>query len=328
MKTIRILVNLVYDGWSAGDLETGVGGTEEKVIELARELAKSYKVIVYHNGIHGTFDNVVYEDYKKFKPWEYSDVFISVKSRSTLLQTINTKKVIHFTSDIEDWSDYIPHDIDRVVTISDYHSSRMKPKNLPLQRLYIWADLERLDRNKVDKEEGSMLYCSSFDRGLEDLLTHWDEVKEKLKLNKLYVTYGWNFIDGMIKQNPQMQLWKEKLQKLMDREDIVQLGRISNDEMCKMYWKCKYWCLPCNNPDGELFCLNAVKSQYCESIPVVRRVGGMLETVNEFIDFDALLGQKVGQDTFNKNSIKNNKQYVIDNFDMNKQVKKWIELLN
>ena len=180
----------------------------------------------------------------------------------------------------------------RDIRISDWHKSRMKPEGFPFTTLYLWADLERLDRNKVEKEPNTMLYSTSYDRGLEHLLRSWGTVKEKLKLDKLYLTYGWDFLDGMIAGNPGMQEWKKMMLKLMEQQGIEQLGRLSNDEMCKMYWKSEYWCLPCNNPDTELFCINAVKAQYCEAKPVVRRIGGLQETVNEFIDFDNLVGQK------------------------------------
>lgn len=320
---IRIYTNLVYEGWNAQDLETGIGGSEEKIIELARELAKKHDVEVYHNGAHGTFDKVKYVDFRDFKPWEHSDVFISFKARQMLLQSINADKIFHFTADIEDWSNFDIQNVDQVVTISNWHTSRMGKGNIPINKLYLWADLERLDKNKVKKKKGTALYCSSFDRGLEELLVKWPYVKEKLGLKKLYVTYGWDFINKVIKGNPRMQEWKKRMIKLLEQDGIEQLGRLTNDEMCKMYWKSEYWIHPCNAPDNELFCINAVKAQYAECKPLVRRVGGMLETVHTFMDWDELMGEKVGKSTLN---LEKNKKYVVENFDMKKQVKKFENL--
>ena len=91
-----------------------------------------------------------------------------------------------------------------------------------------------------------------------------------------------------------------------------------------MYWKSEYWVLPLNNPQSELFCLNAIKAQYCGSIPVVRRVGALQETVNQFIDWDKLLGEKVGQDNFTKKSIKENKDHA-SKFGMKEAIQRWNE---
>lgn len=326
-KTIRVVANIVFEGWSAEDIETGIGGSEEKLIEWARELAKDFDITIYHNGVHGTFSGVKYVDFKKFKPWEYSDIFISFKDRPALLQSINSKKIFHWTSDIENWEFRIQN-VDKIFVISDWHKSRMQTAGIPLQTLYLWADLKRLDKNKVKKQKGTMLYCTSYDRGLEDLLRQWKTIKEKLKLKTLYITYGWEFWDRVNKGNPQAQGWKKMMMKLMEQKGIKILGRLTNDQMCKYYWKAEYWCLPCNAPDNELFCINAVKAQHCECIPVVRRIGGLQETVNRCIDFDSLVGEKVGVDTFTQGSIKQNKAYVVKHFNMNTQIEKWKKILN
>ena len=76
-----------------------------------------------------------------------------------------------------------------------------------------------------------------------------------------------------------------------------------------------------------MFCINAVKAGYCECKPVVRRVGGLQETVNKFIDFDELVGQKASKSRFTKKSVEENKKYVLQLFDMNKQMDKWRKIL-
>jgi hypothetical protein len=327
MKTIKIYSNIVLGGWSADSLENRSGGSEEKMIELAKELAKDNKVIIYHNGKHGKFEGVEYQEHLSFKPYEPFDVFISFKNRDILKQSINAKKIIHFTTEIENWKDWELEQVDKVVTISDFHTSRMMPKSPKIEKIYLWADFERLERNKVDKEEGSMLYCSSLDRGLEQLLSVWGTVMDKLKLKKLYITYGWNTIDLMIRNNPKLLDWKNHMLKLMEQKGIEFLGQVSQDEISKYYWKSQYWCLPLNNPDSELFCINAIKSEYCNSIPLVRRIGALTETVNNYLDFDGLLGEKVGQDKFPENAIEENRKYA-QKFNLKDQVQKWRQLIN
>lgn len=323
---IKFYTNVVFAGWTARDLETGIGGSEEKLIELAKELAKKHDVTIYHNGEHGDFDGVKYRAFSDFKSWEDCDMFVSFKNKEKLGLSINANKIVHWTTEIEpEWPTYMLDNVDNIVCISDYQKRRMGGHEKAITG-YLWADTDRLNRNKVEKEEGSMLYSSSFDRGLEELLGNWGRIKEALKLKKLYITYGWDFIDSMIRSNPQMIPWKNKMEELMKQEGVELLGRLSNDEMCKMYWKSQYWCLPLSNPDSELFCINAIKAQYCNAIPVVRRIGALQETVHEFIDWDSLLGQKVGMSNFKKSGLKDNKKFAAK-FNLHDKVKEWETLM-
>lgn len=322
---IKFHVNLVYGGWSPKNIETGIGGSEEKLIELAGALAKEHDVTVYMNGEHCNYKGVEYKDHREFKPWEKHDVFVSFKSRGMIHQSINAKKVIHWSTEIEpDFKRFEFANVDRIIPISKYHQSQLTPEHKKIEYSYLWADLKRLDENKCDKEKGTILYSSSFDRGLDQLLSSWGTIREKLDVNKLYITYGWDFIDKLILADPSKASWKTKIQELLKQEGIEMLGRISNDEMCRMYWKSEYWCLPLNNPQAELFCINAIKAQYCNAIPVVRRIGALSETVNEFLDFDNLLGEKASISTFK--SLKENKKFAKE-FSLANKLKEWQKIM-
>ena len=49
--------------------------------------------------------------------------------------------------------------------------------------------------------------------------------------------------------------------------------------------------------------------------------------MNEFIDFDNLVGQKASSSLISDDWKEKNKQYAIDNFDMKKQIEKWKKVL-
>ena len=319
MKKIAFYTNLVYGGWSPRDLETGIGGSEEKLIELARELAKKHDVTIYMNGEHGDFDGVKYRAHKEFKAWDKLDLFVSFKARHILKLSINADMIVHWSTEIEpEWQEWELNNVDYIYAISNFHKSHFKQA----ETSYLWADLERLDKNKVKKKNGTMLYSSSYDRGLEELLANWGMVKEKLELDTLYITYGWEFIDKLIKTNPAMIAWKDRMLALMDQEGIEPLGKLTNDDMCKKYWESEYWALPLNNPQSELFCINAIKAQYCGAMPVVRRIGALQETVKNFIDWDQLKGEKASMSKTGKVDKK-----FASQFNLVDAVQRWEELL-
>lgn len=328
-KLITFYTNLVHGGWSAMDLEKGIGGSEEKLIEFARALAgRGHEVRVYMNGVHGAFDNVYYLPHKMFNPMQKTDLYVSFKAGHTLLNTINAERVAHWTTEIEaEWPKFLLGNVGKVFTISKYHNARMRPESDKIQPIYLWADLERLDKNQVPKEKGTMLYASSFDRGLEELLTHWPKIKEKLGVHTLNVTYGWDFMVNLLKANPRLNSWKVKMDGLLKQEGVNLIGRLSNDDMCKQYWKNEYWVLPLNNPDSELFCINAIKAQYCNAIPVVRKIGALQETVGECINFDELLERPNQKSTFKKGSLERNKKHAAK-FTLDAAIKNWSKALD
>lgn len=326
-KTISIYTNLVHGGWSPLDLEKGIGGSEEKLIEFAKKLVeRGHEVRVYMNGQQGVFDKVWYLPHNLFNPFQHVDVFISFKAAHTLLNSINADKILHWTTEVEpEWAKFMLESVDQVVTISNYHNAKMKPESPKFKPIYLWADFDRLARNKVPKKKGTMLYASSFDRGLEELLIHWPTVKEKLKIHTLNVTYGWDFMINMFKANPKLKEWREKMDRLLRQDGVNLIGRLSNDDMCKEYWRAEYWALPLSNPDSELFCINAIKAQYCGAIPVVRKIGALQETVNECINFDEILGRPNQKSTYTKGSIERNKKHAA-RFTLEAALKEWGKL--
>jgi len=325
---IKVYTNLVAEGWNGESLNTGCGGSEEMLIELMRELAKKgHDITIYHNGEHGVYDGVKYCDHRDFNPWEFSDVFISFKARGILRQSINANKILHWSHEIEPKLQQSELEgLDNFLCVSEYHKRNIEPDSEKVVVMYNHFDKERMDRNKVKREKGSLLYCSSLDRGLEELLNEFPKIKKAMGVKKLYITYGWDFINQVIKRNPSMIVWKDKMEKLIAQDGIEFVGRLSYDDMCKMYWKAEYWCLPLNNPQSELFCINAAKANGAGCKPLVRRIGALQETVQFYYDFDKIKGDKVGNHNFPKGSIKKNKEFAL-NFTLEKNVERWEELM-
>lgn len=325
--TINIYTNIVNGGWSPWDLETGLGGSEEVLIQFASYIAdQGHNVTVYHNGKHGKFKGVKYKGHEEFKSYIFSDVFIAFKNREILNKTVKAKKKYFWTTEIlKNLTDRFYNNVDAVYTISDYHKSTMLKKHDKLKSQYLWFDKKELDKSFAPKKN-IMLYSSSFDRGLEQLLINIDKLQKKLEFDKLVITYGWDFWDKANKGNSRAQQWKNKMLKLMDNKIVEVKGRLSRDKIHKQYWQAKYWALPLNNPESELFCINAVKAQYCEAIPVVRKIGALTETVNDHYDFQQLLGDKTRISPINTDSVINNKEHALK-FEINKQIPKWWKVL-
>lgn len=136
------------------------------------------------------------------------------------------------------------------------------------------------------RDTKTIVYGSSYDRGLEHLLKMWPDVLKEVPDAKLRIFYGWDLFDMGYKDNPERMAWKEKMNKLMEQEGITHLGRISHEAVKVEFENAGIWAYPCHF--GEISCITAMKAQAYGAWPVVVNYAALKETVQygEKIDGD------------------------------------------
>jgi hypothetical protein len=295
MQKIKILTNHIPCGWQAKDIHTGLGGSEEAIILFATALQKTgnfevYCYITFPEELKGTdyyeVSGVTYFNRSTFNPNHTmeDDIFIAWKEKLILKGSMLPKKAIFWSSEIDyPWQN---NKYEEFIHISDYHKNRNVSMPTNKKTIPLGVDLDVLNQNKTEKETNTILYCSSLDRGLITLLEDWEKIKTKNPDLKLFYTDNGrknihNFWDSWSSKN-----FFRKLEELSKQKDVINVGLLNQNEMAKMFWRCEYWCLPLNNAESELFCLNAIKSKYCSCIPIVKKIGALQNTVDDFIDYD------------------------------------------
>jgi glycosyltransferase involved in cell wall biosynthesis len=280
MKIILITENLP-ETWKPDEIDTFLGGSQECVVSFAEALVNNgYSVEVQtltdencankdvilceRNGVKYELNTV-----ERFTPDSTLIVFKTQLS-------FNHPKSIYWSSDIESQ----PPGYEKYVCLTEFHKLKCGWENSLV--IPHGIDFKSLDSNWVERDEDAMLYSSSPDRGLAILIQNWLRIKEHFPKLKLYVTYGMKLFEMFSKR-------KIDISNLNETHDIYYLGEIPKNEIESLYWKCKYWCLPLNNPNSELFCLNAVKAQYCGCIPVVIWNGALRDTVRSYIPFEKFI---------------------------------------
>lgn len=123
----------------------------------------------------------------------------------------------------------------------------------------------------------TVIYGSSYDRGLQHLLQIWPEVIKEVPDAKLRIFYGWDLFDRVFGNNPERQAWKDKMNKLMDQPGITHLGRISHGSCITEHENAGIWAYPAHF--GEISCITAMRAQAYGSIPVVVDYAALEETV-------------------------------------------------
>lgn len=290
MKNIAIITENFLHPWSPNDIEKFLGGSQECTVYLAEALQRAgYVVSVFLSGptVCKTElrNGISYQDFSLFDlchPWDTIILFkINPLEDDPRLENIN---IIFWSSDVEK---YVLNDryIKKRVCLTEYHRERNEWRigERNTDGAFVIPHGTYKGRTGV-KKPNTMLYCSSPDRGLETVIRNWEKILMWCPSMKLYVTYGYKIAEDIgVSVAKQAE---DSLKKICNELDIEYKGNVDRKEMESLYETCEYWVLPLNNPDSELFCLNAIKAQNCGCIPVVYKKGALTETVGNYIDFD------------------------------------------
>lgn len=319
---IKIYSNNVAGGYKPENFNKGLGGSEEALYIVAKGLAKNHHVSVFYPDSDDVdtakyFDGVWWHPFKDYNHAEEHDVFISFKNRNIWKYDINAKKKIHWSIEVDPI--FPSAQVDTFLSCTDFHaarnfwfeSSKHKVLGLPVQDQYY--------RTQGSEKENAMLYCSSPDRGLIHLLNDWEEISKNHEGIKLKVAYGFDIFDRIMKGNPNSQSFKSHVFSLMRQENVEYLGWLDKSALDIEYQRCKYWSMPLNNPESELFCLNAVKAQLSGAIPVINRVGALQNTCKTWIDHDDFVKGGVKAD--------NNPDLDFKDFQEDNIVEQWENLI-
>lgn len=127
-KSIAIFCGEGYEEWGPHTMEKGMGGSEEAVIYLSRELSRlGYKVTVYGEVDHLTTDTTVNDEYKViYRPWrsidwrDEFDVFVAWRNPS-ILPKVNARVKLADIHDVIPKTTVKPYPDVTYMFKTDYH---------------------------------------------------------------------------------------------------------------------------------------------------------------------------------------------------------------
>jgi glycosyltransferase involved in cell wall biosynthesis len=234
-------------GWSPWSER--IGGSEEFVVETSLRLKeRGHEVAVYHNGRHGIYEGVQYKERTEYL----------VDSGGGVAVNINYPDLRPLEPTVY-WTSLYPeagHDLSafrKVLAISNWQiaNSGIVHDDIGLLPPGYNSDAIR----PGDKIPKTVLYSSSPDRGLENLVRAWPEVIKEHPDAQLILTYGAN----------------------VDLPNCTCLGSVSSGEMIELYNTTDIWCHPCSG--GELYCKSGIEAQAAGCWPVYFPVMALSETV-------------------------------------------------
>jgi glycosyltransferase involved in cell wall biosynthesis len=291
VKNNRVVIFCGYQNtpWSPASVKSGVGGSEEAVINMANELTSlGWLVDVYNYCTKpGNYDGVEYFNY-----WEYDnsmpcDVFIAWRNNSFIEYAPKDCKAKYvWCHDVQKPSAWIPERterIDKIFVLSEFHRQNLPdikddkffitrngidPKQFPLGMTE--ADLKR--------DPYKCIYASSPDRGLEHVLASWAEIKKAVPEATLDIYYGFTkHADEANRDNEHWHQFKAKIAEGIQQPGITWKGMVGHMELADAFLHAGLWLYPCHF--DEISCITGMKAQASGAIPVYTDVGALPETV-------------------------------------------------
>lgn len=286
-KRIDIYCGTTAESWSPKSIDQGIGGSEEMVINLAKELSKNNKVTVWNrcSTDEGEYDGVTYINYEDFDVKE-TDILIVWRIPQMLLthdlQKVKARKFL-WLHDTVNPLDVLPYCLgfEKILTLSEYHRDYYEGFCPPELRDKFIVTRNAVDYSlfdqKVERDPYTMVYGSNYSRGLQELLQLWPKIKLSVPEAKLRIFYGWQLHEKSMSKE-EFESYKEQMEELMNQEGITHLGRISHKECAKEMLGAGIWAYPCIQ-FNEVSCITAMKAQIGGAIPVVIPKAALNETV-------------------------------------------------
>jgi len=267
-------------------LTEGVGGSEEAVINLSRELTKlGWNVTVYNNcGKGGEWDGVKYRPFWEYNVRDKQDWTILWRHPKPCDYNPNSKIAVdmHDVLKSGEFTDERLAKIDKVFVKSNAH--RVLFPNIPDEKVAVIANGINPEMfGKKEKNKYLILNTSSADRHLEATLDVFEELikRQPDKPWKLAWYYGWGLYDEVHKDNPEMMAWKnrqvERFEKLKKEGRAEGGTMIGHQEIADKYLEAGIFLYP--SEFYEIDCISARKAQLAGCKMVTSNFAALNETV-------------------------------------------------
>jgi glycosyltransferase involved in cell wall biosynthesis/tetratricopeptide (TPR) repeat protein len=305
-----------FEKWSPKNIKDGIGGSEEAVIYLSKELHKlGYKVTVFADprDDRGVYEGVTYVPFHEINIKDNFNIMIFWRQIASVDANITANKTYVWLHDVPTNPEFTEErvaKVDKIFVLSDYHKSllRMNRKGemIPMPEDKVFVTSNGINKPAINKKwarkKHSMIWTSSYDRGLPYLLNMWPDIKKEIPDATLDIYYGWNLYDVVHANNPARAQWKNQVEQMMKQDGVTHHGRVGHSELAKALSQAEVWTYPTDFQ--EISCISAMKAQGHGAFPVVTNYAALKETVQSGKKIDVDMTTKDGQETYKQELIK------------------------
>lgn len=334
-KTVVFFCGKGYEEWGPHTKEKGMGGSEEAVLYLSKELVKlGFSVFVYGElSKEMIVDNVFWIPWNRFDTRDTFDTLI-IWRQPALASQLKANKIFIDMHDVYPEKIVYPYDNATYLFKSEYHKS-LYPK---VKKYHVIPNgvVTKQFKQVKPKKDKSVIYGSAYYRGLETLLKMWPEIRKRVPDAQLNIYYGWQSWVNAEGEDAFYQRMCKKLEALKD-QGVTEHGRVSHEELADRYLESKVWAYP--TEFAETFCITAVKANLAGCKPIITDIGALKETGGPqatVIETDYMYGDEYAQKLFIDavvNALEGGEDTIeqrkwAEKFDWKNVAKQWAEVIN
>lgn len=256
----------------------GVGGAENALFSLTRELAKrGHTVTVYNDPREGgVYDGVEYMPKYAYAD-EVTDVLVFFRSPNALAQMTNVPLKLFWSCDqhtVGDYRDFMYH-VHATVVISprhrDYFIQRYGADPDKTVVIDLGVRVEEYEQ-AVERIPYRFIYCSQPERGLKRLRAIWNRIRMQIPEASLVITGSHTLWGGGDNTRPYREEWAGV-------PNVHYFGALPRHELVKFQLQADIHAYPCTY--DELFCISVAETQVAGAVPITSQRGAIW-TTNEF----------------------------------------------
>lgn len=269
-------------GWEPWALEErGIGGSEQAITLLTRELASRGHDVHLFNDVPSTLtgSGVTYHPRAEIGGFLEADAFVTFRCPSDALPRAQAQRKVFWSCDQQtsgDWNrDIFPH-VNAVVNISEYHRAYMAAAYSGVQnQVVIGCPIEHWRYEPhLDKDLSQFIFCSVPGRGLDYMKIVMAGIRQHLPEARLVITSDyrlWGAKDAFGNPDPRNNVYRvmfanEDFRGMVPRAELIQLQGLS---MAYPY--------PCTYE--ECFCIAVAECAAAGAIPITTNIGAVAQTV-------------------------------------------------
>jgi protein O-GlcNAc transferase len=268
-----------WPAWGPSSISKGVGGSEEAVIFLSRELRKrGLWVEVYANPPPhecGVDEAGVlwlkHYDYNADKP---ADIFVAWRYHISMGVGMNSKGRFVWLQDVPPFRTFTPAFVDRIhgiFVLSEFHKSLLPDNGARAKALVTGNALDPAYFVNGPNWNHAFIYGSAPNRGLETVLRVWPQIKSAIPNATLAVYYGFttSFVSWGTSHMNGFQQWREEMEHLLKQPGVEYYGLVNHTTLASAYAHAGFALYPTVYP--ETGCVSLMKAQAMGSVPITSR---------------------------------------------------------
>jgi GT2 family glycosyltransferase/tetratricopeptide (TPR) repeat protein len=313
-KKIVIWTGPAWEPWTKKEVDKGMAGSETWAAYLAIAFARrGYGVVIYNHLPEEDQDVYLKEEYEvddslstenrkvekgyvayrhytnmeEDLKYDLVDYFISSRTVDTFRAQIHAARRYVMIHDIwlnQDKNyDILSWKTDGYGYLSEWHKEFLKNHHsMPEDKMFLTANGVNFELYKdVDKVEkkNQIVYSSSPDRGLYELLLLFPKMREVLPDLTLIVAYGFYNWESAVKARGDEagMAFIKKIKDAMDQPGVVYVDRIPKDKLAHYQMESKWWFYP--TWFSETFCIGSVENGLAKNAILSSNFAGLTTTV-------------------------------------------------